>query len=211
MGELQSKEVGIMESRKWLWVVIGCLAIVTVYQIAKLTGGISTDSPSPETEPSLQPDQRTTHTASLVELPGTLDEKKPPVIEPAEMEEPQEPSTVTTESSAPSPERQETEERVGTVAMQELPSPVSEQPEIDTIQAPPANVPVVKTANRGFVHGIVLSEGHGSALIDGMVVQTGTIIDDVKVVNIHAGGVEFEKESQRWTQKVGAAPDVKWH
>ena len=199
-----------MESKKWLWVATMCLVIVAVYQIVKLTGGNSTDSPSPEIEPPYRPDQRTTHTASLTELPGMLEEQKQPVIELAKVEKPQEPSTLTVESSAPHPEEQDIMEVADMVAMQDLPSPASEQPIVDTTQASQAIAPVVKSSDRGLVRGIVYSEDHGSALIDETIVQAGTVIGDVKVVNIHAGGVEFEKEGQRWIQTIGEAPDVKW-
>lgn len=205
-----------MESKKWLWIVIACLAIVAVYQIVKLTGGNSTDSSSPEIEPSFQPDQRPTQTASFAELPGMPEEKKQPVVELAKEEIPQGPSSVTIESSAPSLKEQdavepaETAEAADTVAMQDPPLPVSDPPVVNATQAPPATGPVAKSSNRGLVRGIVYSEDRGSALIDETLVRTGAIIDGVKVVNIHTGGVEFEKADQRWTQKVGEAPDVQW-
>ena len=201
-----------MESKKWLWIVIVCLAIIAVYQIVKLTGGNTTDSPSPQVEPSFQPDQRTTHTASLAELPGMLEEKKQPVINITKAEKPQEPNTVTIESSAQNPEEQEqdTIEAANTVAMQDPLSPDDDQPIANTNQALPATISMVKSSNRGLVRGLVCSEDHGSALIDETIVQTGAIIENVEVVNIDADGIEFEKEDQRWTQKVGDAPDVRW-
>ena len=208
-----------MEKKNWLWIVIVCLAIVAVYQIIRLTGGNPADSPSPEIEPASQPDQRATHTASLAEMPGMLEEKKPPVIELANVEKPQEQSTATIASSAPNPEKQDTVEpaetaeaanTVETVAMQDSFSSVSGLPVEDTIQAPITTGPVVKSSNRGLVRGIVYSEDRGSALIDETLVQTGAVIDGVKVINIHAGGVEFENEGRQWTQKVGEAPDQQW-
>jgi len=201
-----------MKSKKWLWVVIVCLAIIAVYQIAKLTGGNSPDSLSPETEPSSQPDQRATHTASFVELPGTREEQKRPVIELAEVEKTQEPNTVTIERSVPSLEAQEQDivDAVDRVTIQNPPSPVADLLIVDMPQGPAPPVSVAESSNSGLVRGIICSEDRSSALIDEAIVQKGTVIGDVKVVNIHAGGVEFEKDDQRWTQKVSEAPDMKW-
>ena len=201
-----------MESKKWLWVVIVCLAIIAVYQIVQLTGGNSPDSLSPEIEPSFRPDQQTTHTASFAELPGTREEQQRPVIELAKVKKPQEPSTVTIERSVPSLEAQEQDivDAADTVILQDPLSPVDDQPIVDTPQVPAASVLLVESSKRGLVRGIICSEDRGSALIDETIVQTGTIIGDVKVVNIYAGEVEFEKEGNRWIQKVSEAPDEKW-
>ena len=94
--------------------------------------------------------------------------------------------------------------------MQDPSSTVNDQSKVDLIRITMATAPVVKSSDRGLVRGIVYSESRGSTLIDKTVVQTGAVIDGVKVINIHADGVEFEKDGRRWTQKVGEAPDLNW-
>ena len=200
-----------METKNWWWVAIACLAIVAVHQIVKLTGGDSAQSP-PAMEPASQPERQTTHTASLAELLSMPEEEKPQVKELARIEEQQETSAAAIESSDPSPEEQQEvpAEVAETAQVQDPPSPVSDQPMIDTNQPPPPTAPVVESSKRGLVRGIVYSEDHGSAVIDETMVKIGVIIDGVTVVNIHAGGVEFEKDGHRWTQKVGEAPGLQW-
>jgi hypothetical protein len=63
---------------------------------------------------------------------------------------------------------------------------------------------------RGLVRGIVYSADSGSALIDETIVPTGSTIDGVKVVRVHSGGVDFEKDGRRWTQRVSEQPNSLW-
>jgi hypothetical protein len=58
--------------------------------------------------------------------------------------------------------------------------------------------------------GIVHSEDHGSAFVGQTMVKTGAIIDGIKVVNISAAAIEFEKNGHRRTQKIGQAPSEQY-
>ena len=73
-----------MESKKWMWVVIACLAVAVVYQIAKLSGDDSPEASPPQTEQAVEPDYTPVQTASLGELTGMLTESEPQAIQPAE-------------------------------------------------------------------------------------------------------------------------------
>ncbi len=213
-----------MESKKWLWVVIVCLGIVAVHQIVTLTGGDSSEPPSLEVEPALPQERQPSHTASLGELPGMVPERKPPAIEPAKVEEPQQTSETTAESSEPSPEEPardvaETPDPVEarkpvevaeTTPVPDPPTPATDQPAVETTPPVPAIADPVKQSNKGVVRGIVYSGQEGSALIDEKIVRAGAVVDGVRVVRIHAGGVEFEKDGQRWTQKVSEEPNPAW-
>lgn len=211
-----------MKSKNWLWVVIAFLAIVVVYQIVRLPEGKSTDSPLPEIEPAFQPGQRTTHVVSLAELSGMPEKKKQPVVELAKIEKPQKTTTTIIENLAPSTKDQdtlepaettgtaETADAVETMAMKDPPSIMSDESVAGTIQAPIRTIPTAKSSIKGLVRGIIYSEDHGFTLIDETIVKTGAVIDGAKVINIHAGGVEFEREGRRWTQKVGEALDFQW-
>ncbi len=213
-----------MESKKWLWVVIVCLGVVAVHQIVTLTGGDSAEPPSPEVEPALPQERQTSHTASLGELPTMTPERKQPVIEPAKVEEVPQTHEATTESSEPSPEEPardvaevpeaaETREAVEVAEITPVPdppTPATDQPAVETTPPAPAVADNVKSVNKGVVRGIVYSGQEGSALIDEKIVRAGAVIDGVRVVRIHAGGVEFEKDGRRWTQKVSEEPNPAW-
>lgn len=207
-----------MISKNWLWVAIACMVIVTVHQIVKLGGGNSVESVSPQAEQAFWPDQRTANTASLAELPGILEEMRQPMAEPAQVEEPQQAPAPTTESPDPSPEEPsqaalETEEQAEpaetaeTVQSQDPPAPMIDRPVVEI--APPVPAPV-ESSNKGLVRGIVYSDQRGSALIDETIIQTGGTIGGVKVLRVHAGGVDFEKNGRRWTQKVSQTPGSRW-
>ena len=208
-----------MKSKHWLWLVVVCLTIVAVHQIIRLMGGNAADRHLPEIEPAFQPDQRAAQTASLAEFPGMLEEKKQPVVELAKTEKSQEQDKATIVSSKPNPEEQGTVEPAKstevantgeTVVMQDSSSLVNDRSVGAPIQITMATAPIVKSSDRGLVRGIVYSESRGSTLIDETVVQTGAVIDGVKVINIHADGVEFEKDGRQWTQEVGETPDLNW-
>lgn len=204
-----------MESKKWLWVVIVCLAIAAVYQIVKLTGGDSAELASPQAGQAVEPDRRPIQMASLGELPTMPEEVEPPLIEAAEVEEPEQTPAVTPEGSEPSPEEPEPDtaepaEVVEVALVQDPPLPEIDQPVIETIpQSRAADAPV-KFPNKGLVRGIVYSAEHGSALIDETIVRTGGTVDGVRIVRIHTGGVDFEKDGHEWTQKVGDTPGPQW-
>lgn len=143
------------------------------------------------------------------------------MTEPAKAEEPREPGPATVEDSVSSPEEQEKDavepaeaeapaETLEIAEVQDPPSHVIDEPAAETTQAPPDVDPVVKSPNKGLVRGIVYTDEVGSALIDETIVQAGSIIDGVRVLRIHAGGVDFEKAGRRWTQKVSETPDRQW-
>jgi hypothetical protein len=193
-----------MESKKWLWVVIVCLAIIAVYQIVKLTEGDSAEPSSPEAEQAAEPDRKPIQTASLGELTGMLEERKPP----ANVEEPEQISAATTEGSEPSLENPEPDTAEPVEEVEEV--RVQEPPVVDAPPAPPAVTTLAESSNRGLVQGVVYSAEGGSALIDGKIIRAGGTVDGAKILRIHAGGVDFEKNGHRWTQKVSQTPDPLW-
>ncbi|MHC4351550.1 MAG: hypothetical protein ACYS0H_02420 [Planctomycetota bacterium] len=197
-----------MDAKKWLWIVIACLAIVVAYQIVKLTGGNPVEPSSPEAEQAVEPDRKPIQTASLGELTGMLEERKPLAIEPANVEEPEQISAATTEGSEPSPEEPEPDTAEPVETVEEV--RVQDPPVIETIPQSRAADALVKFPNKGLVRGIVYSAERGSALIDETIVRTGGTVDGVKIVRIHAGGVDFEKDGHKWTQKVSETPDPLW-
>jgi hypothetical protein len=67
-----------------------------------------------------------------------------------------------------------------------------------------------REATHGVVGGIVYTEENPSAIIDSKLLKEGQMIHGVKIIKIHEGGVEFEKDSQRWTQKTGETADLFW-
>ena len=204
-----------MDAKKWLWILIVCLAIVAAYQIVKLTGGDSAEPSSPRVEQAVELDREPIQTTSLGELPTMPEEVEPPLIEAAEVEEPEQTPAATPEGSEPSPEEPEPDtaepaEAVEVALLQDTPLPEIDQPVIETIpQSRAADAPV-KFPNKGLVRGIVYSAEHGSALIDETIVRTGGTVDGVKIVRIHAGGVDFEKDGDKWTQRVADTPAAHW-
>jgi hypothetical protein len=63
---------------------------------------------------------------------------------------------------------------------------------------------------RGMVTGIVFSDKGGAALIDGEIVRENDTIHNVKVVKILRDSVEFDKNGQKWKQRVRQTPDASW-
>jgi len=209
-----------MESKKWLWILVACLVIVTVYHVVKIARVDPAEPQAPQEEPALQQDRHTTQTASLGGLPSMPEEKTPPTIEPVKIEEQKQPSGPVEpeeEDSAPMPKanQQDAEE---TIEKQEAPAAdqqvgwaLAHRNDEDGGAGPTLNAVVdVTSSNKGLVRGIVYSADSGSALIDDKIVNTGDTIDGVKVVRVHASGVDFEKDGQRWTQKVSETPDSLW-
>ena len=62
----------------------------------------------------------------------------------------------------------------------------------------------------GTVVGILHSEENSCALINRELVHEGDITNGIKVVRIDKRKVEFEKNGERWTQKVLANPNPAW-
>lgn len=52
------------------------------------------------------------------------------------------------------------------------------------------------------VTAILYDEENASAIVDGIVVREGDIIEGYKVVKIHEDEVEFEKKGKRFTKKI---------
>ena len=65
----------------------------------------------------------------------------------------------------------------------------------------------------GLVKSIVYSENMPSTLISGhnSVLHEENTIHGVKIVKIHKDKVEFTKNGQRWSQKVGETPSPEWY
>ncbi|MCP4608330.1 MAG: hypothetical protein GY845_06415 [Planctomycetes bacterium] len=65
----------------------------------------------------------------------------------------------------------------------------------------------------GLVKGIIYSENKASTIIseENKILYESNTIYGAKIVKIHKDKVEFAKNGQRWTQKVGEAPGPEWH
>jgi len=74
-------------------------------------------------------------------------------------------------------------------------------------------VPVAIPETSGLVRGILYSKTKPSIVIDDKrkIVYEGNTIQGVTIVKIHKDKVEFAKNDQRWTQKVGETPSQQWH
>jgi hypothetical protein len=68
----------------------------------------------------------------------------------------------------------------------------------------------ITATKAGTVVGILYSKEKACALINHEVVCEGDITNGVKVVRIDKHKVEFEKDGERWTQKVLANPNSAW-
>ena len=67
-----------------------------------------------------------------------------------------------------------------------------------------------RTPPKGLVTGIVRSQDSSTAVVGTQVVREGDTIDGVTIVKIHDDKVEFEKQGQRWTQKLNEPPGQQW-
>jgi hypothetical protein len=63
-----------------------------------------------------------------------------------------------------------------------------------------------ETSSFGLVTGIIYSTDKPSALIGHEIVHEGDTINGAKVVKIHQGKIDFEKDGKMWTQGVGGTP-----
>jgi hypothetical protein len=68
----------------------------------------------------------------------------------------------------------------------------------------------IRAMEDGTVVGILYSKENPCALINREVVHEGDITGGVKVVKINKHKVDFEKNGERWTQKVLANPSSAW-
>ncbi len=74
-------------------------------------------------------------------------------------------------------------------------------------------VPAAIPETPGLVRGILYSETKPSIVIGGdrKILYEENTIHGVTIVKIHKDKVEFAKNGQRWTQKVGETPEPEWH
>jgi len=63
---------------------------------------------------------------------------------------------------------------------------------------------------RGVVVGISYAEERPSAVIDEQIVYEGDVMHGVKIIKIYEDEVEFEKDGERWRQKVQEPPNQAW-
>jgi hypothetical protein len=68
----------------------------------------------------------------------------------------------------------------------------------------------VTSTQVGTVVGILHGKERSCALINHELVYEGDITNGVKIVRIDKHKVEFEKNGERWTQKVLANPNLAW-
>jgi hypothetical protein len=215
MDELWNREVRKMESKKWLWVVILCLVIVAAYQIVKLSSRGPAESPSPEAEQALEPQSMPMQTASLGELTGMLEKSELQVLQPPETAEPPQASTETPEDSEAEQKDAEQDmpepaEGPEVVQVPQTPPTVVDQPAEEKSLAASTTTGPLESSNRGLVRAIVYSRQRASTLIDDKIMHAGDTVDGVKIVRIHADGVDLEKSGQAWTQKVSETPNPLW-
>lgn len=62
----------------------------------------------------------------------------------------------------------------------------------------------------GLVTGMLYNDENASVIIDTQILKAGDTIHGVKVIKILRNKVEFEKNGQRWMQKVGETPAPEW-
>ncbi|MBA7629014.1 hypothetical protein ES703_36511 [subsurface metagenome] len=76
-----------------------------------------------------------------------------------------------------------------------------------------SHVPVAIPETPGLVRGILYSKTKPSIVIGDKrkIVYEGNTIHGIAIVKIHKDKVEFAKNDQRWTQKVGETPSQQWH
>lgn len=79
---------------------------------------------------------------------------------------------------------------------------------LDNLQTAKEDAP--PPAQLGTIMGIIYSEENPSVLINDELAHEGDITNGVKVVKISNREVEFEKNGERWTQKVLAKPNSAW-
>ena len=73
-------------------------------------------------------------------------------------------------------------------------------------------MPVAIPETSGLVRGILYSETKASAVLGDKrrIVYEEDTIQGVTIVKIHKDKVEFVKNGQRWTQRVGQTPKAHW-
>ncbi len=64
----------------------------------------------------------------------------------------------------------------------------------------------VRFPGKAFVSSIAYSQSRALAFINDEMVPEGAVVNGATVFKIHPDTVEFEKDGQRWTQKVGERP-----
>lgn len=71
--------------------------------------------------------------------------------------------------------------------------------------------PVKKPAKKpGVVTGILYDVEKPCAVVGGETVNEGDVVKGIKVVKIHRGEVEFEKNGEVWRQLLGGQPNPAW-
>ncbi|MCK4294716.1 MAG: general secretion pathway protein GspB [Planctomycetes bacterium] len=65
-------------------------------------------------------------------------------------------------------------------------------------------------AQRGIIDGIIYSVENPSVLVDGQVLNEGDTLYGVEVLKIGRRIVIFEKDGQRWEQRVRQRPNPAW-
>lgn len=81
------------------------------------------------------------------------------------------------------------------------------EPYPTNLRDPMTRVPIGSTASAGMtgnlqVRGIVYSSDNPTAVVGTQIVSEGDTVFGAKVLNINKDSIEFEKDGERWTQKV---------
>ena len=71
----------------------------------------------------------------------------------------------------------------------------------------------VRPETAGLVKGIVYSKNMSNTVIsdNNSILHEENTIHGITIIKIHKDKVEFAKNGQRWTQKVGEPPDPEWY
>jgi flagellar basal body-associated protein FliL len=72
-------------------------------------------------------------------------------------------------------------------------------------------IPNILPTGKGLVTGIVSGDDKPSAVVNGVIVREGDVVNDIRVVRIYKDKVEFEKDGQRWRQRVKEKPPSIWN
>ena len=63
---------------------------------------------------------------------------------------------------------------------------------------------------RGVITGIAYSVDTFMVLLGNQIYSEGETVDEIKLVKIHRGKVEFEKNGERWSQRIQEPADSRW-
>jgi len=75
---------------------------------------------------------------------------------------------------------------------------------------PPLSLSGTTTQSAGLVTGIVFNRDMSTAVVGDQLVHEGDVIRGVKIAKIHKDRIEFEKDGEKWDQRLFETPPVDW-